>query len=149
MLWHRNFRRRSITQKNEYNIQNTTKAWNQEALQFFQQPRIIYRWVQAMVIFSSYWWSEANTHKGPSYKSLFLHKAPSVTSTPHSLSLFHQEDTTEKYQFCDFNGSIYWRVFYFQFQMILRNSVWCDMPRNKGWHTTLCCILNFWYVFFS
>ena len=63
-----------------------------------------------MVVFSSYWWSEANTHKGPSYKSLFLHKAPSVTSTPHSLSLFHQEDITEKYQFCDFNGSIYWRV---------------------------------------
>ena len=49
---------------------------------------------------------EVNTHKGPSYKSLFLHNAPSVKSTPNSLSLFHQ-DSTEKYQFSNFNGSIY------------------------------------------
>ena len=33
-------------------------------------------------------------------------------------------------------------VSHFYFQMIFRNSVWCDMPRNKGWHTTICCILN-------
>jgi len=58
---------------------------------------------------SSYWLSEANTHthKGPSDKPLFLHKAPSVQSTPHSLSLLHEENATEKYQFSASNRSIY------------------------------------------
>jgi len=59
--------------------------------------------------FFSYWQSGANTHthEGTSDKSLFLHKAFSVKST-HPLSpLFHQEDSTEKYQFSNYIGNIY------------------------------------------
>jgi len=40
-------------------------------------------------------------------KSLFLHKALSTKSTPHSPKLFHQEDATEKRQFSNSSGSIY------------------------------------------
>jgi hypothetical protein len=47
------------------------------------------------------------TCKSPSNKSLFLHKAPSVKSTPHSPPLFHQENATEKYQVSNYNGNIY------------------------------------------
>jgi len=32
--WHIKFRRRGITQKKTYNIQNTAKIWNQENYQF-------------------------------------------------------------------------------------------------------------------
>jgi len=55
-------------------------------------------------------WNIYHTHAGPYNKFIFLHKHPSVTSTPHSPILFHQEDATEKYKFRDFSGSIYWRV---------------------------------------
>jgi len=54
-------------------------------------------------------WSIYLTHR-PSEKSLFLHKAPSVKSTPHSPPLFHQEDAPEQFQFSNFNGSIYWQL---------------------------------------
>ena len=48
-----------------------------------QNSLVIYRHLQTVyLIFYSYWQSEANTHKGPSDKSLFLHKAPCVKSTP-------------------------------------------------------------------
>jgi hypothetical protein len=36
------------------------------------------------------------THKGASDKCVFLLKAPSVHSTPPSLSILHQENTTQK-----------------------------------------------------
>ena len=68
-----------------------------------------YRNFQAVVlIFSLYWWSKGNTHtyKGPSDKTLFLHKIPSGITTPHSPPLIHQ-DATEKYQFSNYNGNIY------------------------------------------
>jgi hypothetical protein len=42
---------------------------------------------------------QIHIYKGPSDKSLFLHTAPPVKSTPPSPQLFHQEDATEKYQF--------------------------------------------------
>jgi hypothetical protein len=50
---------------------------------------------------------QIHTHKGPSDKSVFLHIAPSVKSTTASCLLFHQEDTTEKYQFSNYNSDIY------------------------------------------
>jgi hypothetical protein len=49
-------------------------------------------------------WSKY-THKGPSDKSLFLHKAPSVNSTLPSHPLFHQ-DATGKYHFSNYNCNI-------------------------------------------
>jgi hypothetical protein len=59
------------------------------------------------LIFSSYWQSEAyTTHIGPSDKSLFLHKPPSVESTPHLPPLFHQEDATVAFtDICMFRSS--------------------------------------------
>ena len=35
----------------------------------------------------------------------------------------------------------------FQCQMIFRNAVWHDMPRNIRWDITLCCTLNTWFLF--
>ena len=55
-------------------------------------------------------WNIYHTHISPSNKSLFLHKPPSVESTPHSPLLFHQQDVTEKYKFRNFSGSIYWHL---------------------------------------
>jgi hypothetical protein len=50
---------------------------------------------------------QIHTHKGPSDKSLFLHTAPSVKSTPPSPLLFHQDNATEKYQFSNYSSNIY------------------------------------------
>ena len=47
------------------------------------------------------------THKDPSNKSVFLHKAPSVKSTPPSPPLFNKEDGTEKCKFSNYYGNIY------------------------------------------
>jgi len=70
------------------------------------------------VYFSLYWRNETYTTLiGASDKYLFLHKASSVKSTPHSPPLFNQDNATEKNQFSNFNGSIYWHLcvplFYF------------------------------------
>ena len=40
---HINFRRRGITQKKSYNIQNTAKVWNQEAIQYFSCVNISFK----------------------------------------------------------------------------------------------------------
>jgi hypothetical protein len=48
-----------------------------------------------------------HTHKGSSDKSLFLHKTPCAKSTTASQPLFHQENSTEKYQFNNYSGNIY------------------------------------------
>ena len=50
---------------------------------------------------------QIHTHKVPSDKSLFLHKALPAKSTPPSSPLFHQEHATEKYQFSNCNGNVY------------------------------------------
>jgi len=50
------------------------------------------------------------TCKSPSNKSLFLHKAPFCKIHTPSPLLFHQENTTEKYQVSNYNGNIYVRV---------------------------------------
>jgi len=72
------------------------------------------------------------THKGPYYKSLFLHQAPSVKFTPPSHPIFHQEDAIGKYQFSNYNGNICLHLcvllFHVISQLVLRNAVWCDTP---------------------
>jgi len=72
------------------------------------------------------------THKGPYYKSLFLHQAPSVKSTPPLHPVFHKGDATEKYQFSNYNGNIYLHLWVLLFhvisQLVLRNVVLCDAP---------------------
>jgi len=50
---------------------------------------------------------KTHTHKGPSNKSLLLHKTPFERSTAPSPLLFHKEDFTGKYQFSNSNGNIY------------------------------------------
>jgi hypothetical protein len=50
---------------------------------------------------------QIHTHKGPSDKSLFLHKGLPVKSTPLSPSLFRQENAAKKYQFSNYSGNIY------------------------------------------
>jgi hypothetical protein len=50
---------------------------------------------------------QLQAHEGPSNKSLFLHKAPSIKSTPPSAPLCHKEDVTEKYLFSNDSGNIY------------------------------------------
>jgi len=86
----------------------------------------------------------------PSDKSLFLHKAPSVKSTPASPQLFHHENNAEKYQFSSYNGGIYWLlcVLLFQFSVSWSSEMQFDaVPQNMGWHTILCCILVTWISF--
>jgi len=34
-------------------------------------------------------------------------------------------------------------------QLVLRNAVWCDTLQNIGYHTTLCCILDTYFVLVS
>jgi len=48
--------------------------------------------------------------RGSSDKSVFLHKAPSVKSTPPSSLLFHRESSAWKHKFHDYSGNIYWRL---------------------------------------
>jgi len=76
-------------------------------------------------------WSKY-THKGPHYKSLFLHQAPSVKSTPPSHPIFQQDDAPEKCQFSNYNCNIYLHLCVLLLrvisQLFLRNAVWCDTP---------------------
>ena len=89
---------------------------------------------------SSYWWSEANTHthKGPSDKSLFLHKAPSVKFAPPSPALLRQENATEKYQFRNFGGSTYWHLCFsfFHFSVSWSSDVQFGVIYLKTWGGT-------------
>jgi hypothetical protein len=83
-----------------------------------QESQIIYR---SVFHFSLYWWNQAYTmHIGHYEKSLILHKTPSIKFTPHSLPLFDQENTTEKFHFSNFNDNIYWQlcVLFFNFSVI-------------------------------
>jgi hypothetical protein len=50
---------------------------------------------------------QKHTRNGPFNKSLFLHKAPSVKSTPPSPPLFHQENATAKNHFSNYNDTIH------------------------------------------
>jgi hypothetical protein len=50
---------------------------------------------------------QIHTHEGPSDKSIVLHKAHPVKSTPPSPPLFHQGNGTEKYPFSTYSGNIY------------------------------------------
>ena len=52
---------------------------------------------------------QIHTHKEPP-TSLFLHQTPSVKSTLLSLTLLHHDNATQKYQFSNYNGSIYWHL---------------------------------------
>ena len=60
---------------------------------------------------------QIHTHKVPSDKSLFLHKAPSVKSTPPSPPLFHHEDATENHPFSNYSGNIYLQLWVALFQL--------------------------------
>ena len=51
---HMKFRRRGITHKKEYNIQNTAKVWNQEALLCFKLPR--FRSLVLLILLSTQGW---------------------------------------------------------------------------------------------
>jgi len=51
--------------------------------------------------------THTHTHRGPSNKSLLLLKTPSEKSTIPLPPLFHHEDATERYQFCNYNGNIH------------------------------------------
>jgi hypothetical protein len=89
------------------------------ALRFFQRSRLIYRRLQAVVLtifLILAKWSKY-THRVPSNKSLFLHKAPSVKSTPPSPPLFHHKDATEKYPFSNYSGNIYLELWVALFQL--------------------------------
>ena len=86
------------------------------ALRFFQQSRLIYRRLQAVVLtifLILVKWSKY-THRISSDKSLFLHKAPSVKSTP---PLFHHKDATGKYPFSNYSGNIYLELWVALFQL--------------------------------
>jgi hypothetical protein len=96
---------------------------------------------------------QIHTHKGPS-KSLFLHTAPSVKSTTPSPQLFHQEDATEKYQFCNYNSYIYLYlcVLLFNFSVSYSSEMQLCMIYLETWGSTQPCvalsILDFCSFFF-
>ena len=71
-------------------ITKKVQFFSLQVSQFFQNSWIIYRHLLAVfLMFFSYWLNEAyTTHVGPSDRSLFLHKAPSVKSRSHSPRYF-------------------------------------------------------------
>ena len=87
---------------------------------------------------------QIHTHEGPSDTSLFLHKAFSVKSTHPLPSLFHQEDSTEKYQFSNYSGNIYLQlcVLLFQFSVGSQKCSLVWYTSKHGVAHNLCYILD-------
>jgi hypothetical protein len=79
---------------------------------------------------------EIHTHKGPSDKSLFFHKASAVKSTLPTPSLFHQENATVKYQFSNYNGNIYWHLYFPLFHFSVS---WCTSTQYSTHQTPTPC----------
>jgi hypothetical protein len=61
-----------------------------------------------------------NIHHTASDKYLFLHKAPSVKSTPHSPPYVIKKMLLKKNQFSNFSGSIYWHLYVTLFYFSVR-----------------------------
>jgi len=91
------------------------------ALRFFQQSRLIYRRLQAVVLTFFLIVVKCNiythTHEVPSDKSLFFHKASSLKPTSLSPPLFYHEDATDKYPFSNYSGNIYLQLWCVLFQL--------------------------------
>jgi hypothetical protein len=85
---------------------------------------------------------QIRTHKGPSDKSLFLHKAPSVKSTTPSPPLFHKENATEKYQFSNFSGDIYLHLWVLPFNISVSwsSEMQFGVIYLKTWGSTQPCV---------
>jgi hypothetical protein len=107
------------------------------------------------ITFSSYWQSHTyTTHIGSCDKYLFLHKPPSVKSTHHSPPLSYQEDATEKYQFSNFSGSLYWHlcVPHFHFRVSRSSEMQFGVIYLKTWgdiqHSLHSRNMNFCFCLF-
>jgi hypothetical protein len=95
---------------------------------------------------------QIQTHKGPSNKSVFLHKAPSVKSAPPSPVLFHfikkmlLKNVISVISMAAFNVTC---MFCFSI-LVSFDPQKCSLElytSKKGWHTNLCCILGTWILF--
>ena len=92
---------------------------------------------------------QIHTHEGPSDKFLFLYKAFSVKSTHLLPPLFHQEDSTEKYQFSNYSGNIYLQlcVVLFHFSFSWFSEMQFGMIYIETWGSTQR-MLHSWQLYF-
>ena len=110
-----------------------------------------------VLILSSYWGCGANTHTGPSNRSLLLHEAPSVKSTPLSPP-FHEEYATANYQCSNYSGNIYLQLCVLLLQFIVSwfTEMQCDVMYLETWGSTqpyvafdTCILFLFSYCFWN
>ena len=97
----------------------------------------------ALAKWSKYTHTHTHTHtERASGKRLFLHKARSVKSTPHSPPLFHHVNAAQKYQFSNYCGSIYWHlcVPLFHFSVSWSSKMRLGVLHLETWDSTQPCI---------
>ena len=92
---------------------------------------------------------QIHTHKVPHYKSLFLHQAPSVKSTPPSHPIFQQDDAPEKCQFSNYNGNIYLHLCVLLLHVSCFSEIRFGVIHLEAWSSTDTYVAFLTFVFCS